>query len=176
MTLAAWILRLLSVVPTAPTTPLPEVPNCPDVRLETIAQAAANSVEKAVSSGQWPAHRKWELASLTVSTLWYESHLDESVHAGRRWGDNNRSACLMQINRGTKYKPEQLVGTSPEKTQACLDAGVHMLAWSMKYCARKGKHSMANIATQYTFGHRCEPSPDGERRAKLARAILRVRP
>lgn len=180
--LAHWILAALLMVPPPYGSSEPEAARAQ--RIEVMASALADAINVAVMTGNLPGHERRLWAAAVAATAARESGgLDRGVHSGERLGDRGRSICFMQINRGnpdafaaTGWRA--LAGVDPEATRLCADAGVASLVAARRLCARRvgtarGRPLLSAVHTAYTSGHRCAPSPEGERRAALTLRLLR---
>lgn len=151
-------------------------------RVELVAASLAAALDVRTMTGQIPGTERRLWAAAAAATAIRESGgLNRRVHSGERLGDRGRSICYMQINRGNprafeRFGWQALGGLDELSTARCATAGVDSLVRLRAWCARRVPRSALLAATlsAYTTGTRCEVTPEGKRRAVLARRLLRA--
>lgn len=135
-----------------PATKTPELPAEREVSLGVLAEAL---VEEAKTT---------DSAAAVLTVFWFESHLDQLVHAGvshPRWSsDRGRAACMGQLHRSKIVRDwDSLSGTDLESTRRCVAATLRVLrsvSWACGYRGAFEGTTIARVFAAYGRG-RCPP-------------------
>ena len=159
--LVAALLSVLTPVPLPwypPGKPVPETSQERTDRLEMIAEQTVTATETLMLSHNLHAVTGLEIEdflAMGAVQMVRESYLSWVSHSGKPWpgtwnprGDNGKSICLFQLNRGASQTPfpkwrafekgewAGLEGLTPAATRRCARAGIVSLAYHAKRCRK----------------------------------------
>ncbi len=122
------------------------------------------------------SERNLTVAAAAMAIIKHESHLAESVHAGRKLGDSGNSVCLMMIHRrGIRDDKlwSTLTGTGFDATSRCVATG--LMLWGRYWgCYRRAEpgERWESMFSAYGTGAGCKIEKTGRKKAKTFRAAL----